>query len=78
MGDHVHMCLSIPSKYAVSKVVGYMKGKSAIQIAQKFGGRQKNFTGELAGTLFPRSGWTRTWSEHTSGIKKRKTSVTTR
>jgi len=46
MGDHVHMCLSIPPKYAVSNVVGYLKGKSAIQIARKFGGRQKNFTGE--------------------------------
>lgn len=27
-------------------VVGYLKGKSAIQIARRFGGRQKNFTGE--------------------------------
>lgn len=46
MGDHVHMCLSIPPKYAVSNVVGYLKGKSAIQVARKFGGWQKNFTGE--------------------------------
>ncbi len=46
MGDHVHMCLSIPPNYAVSNVVGYLKGKSAIQIVRKFGGRQKNFTGE--------------------------------
>ena len=46
MGDHVHICISIPPKYAVSNVVGYIKGKSAIQIARKFGGRQKNFTGE--------------------------------
>ena len=46
MSDHVHMCISIPPKYAVSKVVGYIKGKSAIQIARKFGGRQKNFTEE--------------------------------
>jgi REP-associated tyrosine transposase len=46
MGDHVHMCLSIPPKYAVLNVVGYLKGKSAIQIARRFGGRQKNFTGE--------------------------------
>ena len=30
MPDHVHMCISIPPKYAVSQVVGYMKGKSAI------------------------------------------------
>ena len=46
MGDHVPICLSIAPKYAVSNVVGYLKGKSAIQIARKFGGRQKNFTGE--------------------------------
>lgn len=46
MGDHVHMCLSIPPKYAVSNVVGYIKGKSAIQIARKFEDRQRNFTGE--------------------------------
>jgi len=47
MPDHVHMCLSISSKYAVSNVVGYMKGKSAIMIARKFGGRERNFTGEV-------------------------------
>ena len=46
MPDHVHICLSIPPKYAVSSVVGYIKGKSAISIARKFGGRTKNFTGE--------------------------------
>ena len=46
MTDHVHMCISIPPKYAVSMVVGYIKGKSAIQIARQFGGRQRNFTGE--------------------------------
>ncbi len=47
MPDHVHMCLSIPPKYAVSNVVGYMKGKSAIAIARNFGGRARNFTGEV-------------------------------
>ena len=47
MPDHVHMCLSIPPKYAVSNVVGYIKGKSAITIARRFGGRQRNFTGEV-------------------------------
>ncbi len=44
--DHVHMCISIPPKYAVSNVVGYIKGKSAISIARNFMGRKKNFTGE--------------------------------
>ena len=46
MPDHVHMCISIPPKYAVAHVVGYLKGKSAIQVARRFGGRQRNFTGE--------------------------------
>lgn len=46
MGDHIHMCISSPPKYAVFEVVGYLKGKSAIQIARNFGGRQRNFTGE--------------------------------
>ncbi len=46
MADHVHMCLSIPPKYAVSNVVGFIKGKSAISIARTFRGKSKNFTGE--------------------------------
>ena len=51
MSDHIHMCISIPPKYAVSNVVGYIKGKSAIQIARKYGGRQRNFTrGKFLGT----------------------------
>jgi putative transposase len=47
MIDHVHMCLSVPPKYSVSSVVGFIKGKSAISIARNFGGRQRNFTGEV-------------------------------
>ena len=47
MPDHVHMCLSVPPKYSVSNVVGYIKGKSAIAIARKFGGRARNFSGEV-------------------------------
>jgi len=46
MRDHVHICLSIPPKFAVSNVVGYLKGKSAIAIARQFRGKQRNFTGE--------------------------------
>ena len=46
MRDHVHMCISIPPKYTVSNIVGYLKGKSAISIARNFKGRQRNFTGE--------------------------------
>ena len=44
--DHIHMCISIPPKYAVSNIVGYLKGKSAIAIARQFKGRQRNFNGE--------------------------------
>ena len=44
--DHVHMCISIPPKYSVSYVVGYIKGKSAISIARRFTGKSRNFTGE--------------------------------
>jgi putative transposase len=47
MIDHVHVCLSVPPKYSVSSVVGYIKGKSAISIARHFGGWQRNFTGEV-------------------------------
>jgi len=43
--DHVHMMLSIPPKYSVSGVVGYIKGKSAISIARRFMDRKKNFVG---------------------------------
>jgi putative transposase len=46
MPDHVHMCISIPPKYAVANVVGFIKGKSAIQIARRFGSRRRNFMGE--------------------------------
>jgi putative transposase len=44
--DHVHILISIPPKYAVSQVVGFIKGKSAIHIARNFTGHRKNFTGQ--------------------------------
>ncbi len=46
MPDHVHMLLSIPPKYAVSQVVGYIKGKSAIHLARVYGERKRNFVGQ--------------------------------
>ena len=46
--DHVHICISIPPKYAVTQVVGFIKGKSAIYIARNFVRRQRNFTGIMA------------------------------
>ena len=46
MSDHVHILISIPPKYSVSQVVGFIKGKSAISIARTYMGRRKNFTGQ--------------------------------
>lgn len=46
LSDHVHMCIEIPPKHAVSSVIGFVKGKSAIAIARRFKGKQRNFEGE--------------------------------
>lgn len=46
MIDHVHMLISIPPKYAVSQVMGFIKGKSAISIARTYLGRRRNFSGQ--------------------------------
>ena len=46
MVDHVHMMISIPPKYAVAQVIGFIKGKSAIHIARNFGERRRNFVGQ--------------------------------
>ncbi len=46
MSDHVHMMISIPPKYSVSQVVGYIKGKSAIHLARVYGERRRNFVGQ--------------------------------
>ena len=46
MRDHVHMCIEIPPKHAVSSVIGFIKGKSALAIARQLGGKQRNFNGE--------------------------------
>ena len=76
MRDHVHMLVSIPPKYSVSQVVGYMKGKSAIQIARTFMGKPRNFTGEVSGpegTLSRPWGAMRRRSASTYRNKSRKT-----
>jgi putative transposase len=46
MPDHVHMMIAIPPKYAVSQVVGYIKGKSAIHLARVYGERKRTFVGQ--------------------------------
>jgi REP-associated tyrosine transposase len=49
MPDHVHMMIAIPPKYAVSQVIGYIKGKSAIYLARTYGERKRNFVGQHFG-----------------------------
>ena len=46
MLDHVHMLTSIPPKYSVAQVIGYIKGKSAIHTARNYLGQKRNFTGQ--------------------------------
>jgi putative transposase len=45
MKDHVHMLISIPPKHSVSSVIGFLKGKSAIWIAQNIDNKKSNFLG---------------------------------
>lgn len=47
MPDPVHMCIEIPPKYAVTSIIGFLKGKSTIAIARQFKGKQRNFSDEL-------------------------------
>ena len=59
MADHVHMLLSIPPKYSVSGVVGFIKGKSTIAIARRFMDRAKNFVRQnfwASGYILPEPG----------------------
>ena len=60
--DHVHMLLSIPPKYRVSEIGGYLKGKSAIEIARRFG-KIRKITGE--------SFWARGYVGSTGGMGER-------
>ncbi len=46
MPDHVHMMISIPPKYSVAQVMGFIKGKSAIHIARQYMGKKRNFVGQ--------------------------------
>ena len=44
--DHVHLILSIPPKYAVSKVVGFLKGKLALKLFDRFPNLRKRYWGQ--------------------------------
>lgn len=60
--DHVHMLISIPPKYSVAEVIGYIKGKSAIAVARQFGNKKKNFNGEQL--------WARGYAVSTVGFEE--------
>ena len=58
MPDHIHLLLSIPPKYSVSSIMGYLKGKSAMMIFDrhsnlkyKFGNRHFWATGYYVSTV---------------------------
>jgi len=46
LSDHVHMLIAIPPKHAVSQVVGFINGKSAIHLARVYGERKRNYVGQ--------------------------------
>jgi putative transposase len=46
MPDHVHMMISIPPKYAISQVIGFSKGESAVHLARAYGENRRNFVGQ--------------------------------
>ena len=60
--DHIHLVLTIPPKYSVSHVMGYMKGKSAIRIHLEFG-KKRN-------PLIQRDFWSRGYYVSTVGINE--------
>jgi len=60
MGDHVHMLISIPPKYSVPQVVGYIKGKSTIHIARTYMGKRRDFKRQ--------SFWTRGYHAAAAGL----------
>src|SRR5512136_3492782 len=64
MLDHVHLLLSIPPKFSVANTVGFVKGKSAIQIHRRFLSRERNFTGFHF--------WTRGYCVSTVGLDESK------
>jgi len=62
--DHIHMCLAIPPKYAVSGIVGYLKGKSAMIMFEKYSRLKRNFKGH--------SFWARGYYVSTVGLDEAK------
>jgi putative transposase len=62
--DHIHVCLAIPPKYSVSTIVGYLKGKSAMIVFEKYSRLKRNFKGH--------SFWARGYYVSTVGLDEAK------
>ena len=62
--DHVHMVLSIPPKYAVSEIMGYLKGKLAIRVFAQYSHLRKRYWG--------RHLWSRGYCVSTVGLDEEK------
>ena len=67
MPDHVHMLLSVPPKYSVSNVMGFIKGKSAIHIARVYAGRRRNFVGQH---FWARAYWVSTVGKNETAVRQ--------
>lgn len=67
MVDHVHMLLSVPPKYSVSSVMGFIKGKSAIHIARVYAGRRRNFVGQH---FWARGYWVSTVGKNEAAVRR--------
>ena len=66
MPDHVHMLLSVPPKYSVSNVLGFIKGKSAIHIARVYAGRRRNYVGQH---FWARGYWVSTVGKNEAAVR---------
>jgi len=67
MKDHVHMLISVPPKYSVAQVMGYIKGKSAIQIARVYAGLRRNFVGQH---FWARGYWVSTVGKNEAAVRR--------
>ena len=67
MPDHVHMLLSVPPKYSVSNVMGFIKGKGAIHIARVYAGRRRNFVGQH---FWARGYWVSTVGKNEAAVRR--------
>lgn len=67
MPDHVHMLISVPPKYSVAQVMGYIKGKSAIHIARVYAGLRRNFVGQH---FWGRGYWVSTVGKNEAAVRR--------